>query len=622
MCGIIGVVNNKGLEEEALRQMRDTMKHRGPDDAGIWISKSGTVGLAHRRLSIIDLSDAGRQPMSDDEEKIWITYNGEIYNFLDIRKELEKKGYKFKSKTDTEVIIYAYKEWGTDCLRRFNGMFAFGIYDNRAKVLFMARDRIGKKPLYYMQDKHNGKFAFASELKALLRDKNISREIDIEALNFYFTFGYIPGELCIFKAIRKLPPAHAMVYHLDNRQLKIWSYWDVPPLQDRCPSEAEILEELEILLEDAVRLRMISDVPLGAFLSGGIDSSLVVAMMSRLSSKPVKTFSIGFKKNKFNELPHARIVADHFRTDHHELLVEPDAFSILPDLVRQFDEPFADSSMIPAYYVSKATREHVTVALSGDGGDELFGGYTRYYWAVIDQYLSYLPSFLKNGIARAAEFIPEKVKGKRLLLRLKDDPYDAFIDRLCNIHFKKRMRRELLSSEVLHSLNTEFLDPEMSLRSYMIQRNNDVITNLTYADFKSYLPDDIMVKVDRTSMMVSLEARAPFLDYRIADFSFSSIPGSLKVKGVTTKYLLKALARKLLPEQLNINRKWGFVIPIADWFRGPLSAHISDILLGENNYYFRQGQIQQLLDEHRRGIDRGGQLFNLLVFYLWKMEFA
>lgn len=622
MCGILGIVDNKLLDGASLRMMRDTMKHRGPDDAGIWINETGTVGLAHRRLSIIDLSEAGRQPMSDASETIWITYNGEIYNFLSIRNELIDKGYRFRSNADSEVIIYAYKEWGHKCIEKFNGMFAFGLYDENLQALFLARDRLGKKPLYYHLDPSKGRFAFASEIKALLRAPFISKEVDIRALNYYLTVGCVPYDLSIFKSVKKLMPAGAMLYDCNTGEVKLWNYWDIPKQENTNMPENDLLDELETLIEDAVNLRMISDVPLGAFLSGGIDSSLVVAMMSRVSDKPVKTFSIGFEKNAFNELPYAKIIADHFGTDHHEMIVKPEAFTILPDLVRQFDEPFADSSMIPTYYVSKATREHVTVALSGDGGDEMFGGYERYAWAALDRYMSIFPRVLRSGVSSAAEYLPENIKGKRMMLRLKDDPYDAFIDRLCNIHFMKRLRGALLNDEVAAVLGDGIYEPENVLRSLMIQRADDVITNLTFGDVKMYLPDDIMVKVDRTSMLVSLETRAPFLDYRIAEFSFRNIPGKFKVKGLTTKYLLKSLARKVLPENLKIDRKWGFVLPIADWFRGPLSSQIREILLGGRCIYFKRDNIGKLLDEHSRGINRSGQLFTLLVFFLWQQEVA
>ncbi|MFN3739294.1 MAG: asparagine synthase (glutamine-hydrolyzing) [Thermodesulfovibrionales bacterium] len=618
MCGILGIIDYNGIDEALLKEMRDTMSHRGPDTSGLWINPNKTVGLAHRRLSILDLSEAGGQPMSDDERRVWITYNGEIYNFKEIRKELEKKGYTFKSNTDTEVIINAYKEWAIDCLQRFNGMFAFGIYDDKEKILFLARDRVGKKPLYYSQ--HNGRFVFASEIKAILKDKSLPREIDLRALNFYLTFGYIPGELCIFKWIKKLPPSHAMIYYLNTCQKNIWSYWDAPqPMIERVSSEDELLEELEMLLKDAVRLRMISDVPLGAFLSGGVDSSLVVAMMNSVSNTPVKTFSIGFEEDKYNELPYARIVANYFNTIHHEIIVKPDAFSILPELVRQFDEPFADSSMIPTYYVSKATREYVTVALSGDGGDELFGGYSSYLGTLGNYYLAkFIPSFLRKEIAKIAELAPEKVKGKRQLLRLRYNPYDAFIDRISHRYFKERYRKSLLSGDIIASLDNSFLEPENFMRRYLSHGGYDFINHLTYTDFKTYLPDDILVKVDRASMLVSLEVRAPFLDYRIVEFSFKNILGNLKIKGLTTKYLLKKLAQRILPKELKINRKWGFAIPISEWFRGPLFAHIKEILMEDKDRLFQKNSIQRLLEEHLSGVEHGGRLFVLLVFALWK----
>ncbi|TRZ49491.1 asparagine synthase (glutamine-hydrolyzing) [bacterium] len=617
MCGILGIADSQSIDENALVKMRDTMSHRGPDDAGIWLSKDKKIGLAQRRLSIIDLSAAGHQPMSDIDGKYWITFNGEVYNFQEIRQELKKKQHCFKSHTDTEVIIESYKEWGIDCLQKFNGMFAFGLYDEQKKSLFLARDRVGKKPLYYTHSA--GKFVFASELKALLKDENLAQEIDLQALNHYLTFGYIGGERCIFKAVKKLPPAHALRYDLHSRNFKIWQYWEPPVLSEEKLSETDLLEELEQLFQDAVRLRMISDVPLGAFLSGGVDSSLVVAMMSRVSGTPVKTFSIGFTEGKYNELPYAKIVANHFQTEHQEIIVKPDAFNVLPEIVRQFDEPFSDSSMIPMYYVSKATREHVTVALSGDGGDELFGGYSQYLAAQGNYYsVKFIPSFFRKAITEAAEYLPEKFIGKRQLLRLKLDPFDAFIDRSTHSYFKERYRRHILKDDVLASLGDSYTSSELSRRKYLEERKGDFLNRMLYADFKTYLPDDIMVKVDRASMMVSLETRAPLLDYRIAEFAFRKVPGSLKVRRTTSKYLLKKLANKILPSELKVNRKQGFAIPISEWFRGPLFPQIKEMILDNKSDYFNQKYIQKLLDEHKAGIDHSGRLFMLLTFSLWE----
>jgi asparagine synthase (glutamine-hydrolysing) len=617
MCGIVGIIDKKGVDKDTLMEMCDSLIHRGPDDSGLWMNLNKTIGLAHRRLAILDLSDAGRQPMSDCEGTIWLTFNGEIYNFQTIKAELEKKGHTFKSNSDTEVVLKAYKEWGTDCIKEFNGMFAFGIFDQEKEIIFLARDRAGKKPLYYAIS--DTKFVFSSELKAILKDKAFSREIDLQALNSYLVFGYIGNDLCIFKAARKLPPAHAMIYSLKSGESSIWKYWEPSVLSEQAHSEGELLEELESLLQDSVRLRMISDVPLGAFLSGGVDSSLIVAMMSKVSNEPVKTFSIGFDESKYNELPYARIIARHFSTDHHELIVKPDAFEVLPILIKQFDEPFADSSLIPTYYVSKATREFVTVALSGDGGDELFGGYGSYLGTYWNYHITkILPFTLRKGLATLAGVFPDKFNGKRHLTRLRHDSYDAFIDRSTYRFFQEHDRRLLLNSHVIASLNDEFNEPENARRRYLTQTTLDFIGRLTYADFKTYLPDDILVKVDRTSMLVSLEVRAPLLDYRIAEFSFRNIPGNLKTNGLTTKYLLKKLARTILPRELEINRKKGFTVPVAEWFRGPLFNELREILLFSKNHFFNKAYIERLLQEHKSGINHEGRLFTLLIFLLWE----
>ncbi|MBI4847211.1 MAG: asparagine synthase (glutamine-hydrolyzing) [Nitrospirae bacterium] len=624
MCGILGVVDRKGVSAESLSMMRDAMVHRGPDDAGIWLNSDRTVGLAHRRLSIIDLSHAGRQPMADSDGKIRITFNGEIYNFQTLKKELGEIGYSFRSNTDTEVIMNAYHEWGTDCLQKLNGMFAFGLYDENRRVLFLARDRLGKKPLYYSASSSERRFSFASEIKAMLKDQSISRDLDLQALNHYFTFGFVPDDLSIFRSVRKLPPAHAMIYHTESGKKDIWRYWDVPEPSGQIRTEEDLLSELESLLKDAVRLRMISDVPLGAFLSGGVDSSLVVAMMSMVSDRPVKTFSIGFEDSNFNELPYARIVAEHFGTEHTELIVRPDMFSILPDLVRQFDEPFADSSMLPTYYVSKVTREKVTVALSGDGGDEIFGGYNLYRAGLFDYYMRLmLPEPVRKGIAWSSRFLPEKglARVKSQLSKLQYTQYESLIERCSEAYFKTSYRTMLLSSEARASLNSRFLEPEGSRLGLFENRHDGIIDRMSYVDLHTYLPNDILVKVDRASMLASLEVRAPLLDYRIAEFSFRNVPDNMKIHGSTAKYLLKRLAGKILPQTLDINRKWGFAVPVADWFRGPLSTGIRDTLLGTKNVYFDQACIRRLLDEHSQGRDHSLRLFSLLVYYLWEREY-
>jgi asparagine synthase (glutamine-hydrolysing) len=622
MCGILGLIDPEKINENLLLRMRDTMVHRGPDDSGVWISRDKRVGLGHRRLSIIDLSEMGRQPMSDNDQKIWITFNGEIYNFPEIRDNLEKKGYVFQSRTDTEVILNAYKEWGKDCVQRLNGMFAFGIYDDAERILFLARDRVGKKPLYYWYDSREKKFAFASEIKALAVNAQVSKQLDPEALNQYLTFGYIPGDQSIFKDIRKLRPAHAMIYEIDKDSLYSWDYWSPPQQSETALSENELSDQLEMLLRDAVGMRMISDVPLGAFLSGGVDSSLVVAIMSQLSDKPVKTFSIGFDNCKYNELPYAKIVAEYFNTDHHEIIVQPDAFSVLPDIVRHFDEPFADSSMIPTYYVSRATRDYVTVALSGDGGDEIFGGYQLYLYSKYYEYVrTFVPSFVRKPLSFTASFLPEKFPGKRQLARAGSDLFDAIVELSNHLFFQEKSRRKLLNRDVHAAIKGRFGIAELRRKEYMKERESSLLNRVTYADFMTYLPDDILVKVDRASMMVSLEVRAPLLDYRIAELSFGLIADDLKIRRHEKKYILKKLARKILPASLNIQRKWGFAIPVSDWFRGPLSSQISEILMGDDCRLFDRRYIRQLLDEHMAGLDHSSRLYSLLVFYLWKREY-
>lgn len=620
MCGILGIVDYKGVDEALFIRMRDSMYHRGPDDSGIWFNRDRTVALGHRRLSIIDLSPAGHQPLSGPEGKIWITFNGEVYNFQEIGRELQSKGYQFRGHSDTEVIHHAYQEWGVECLHRFNGMFAFAIYDEDEKQIFIARDRAGKKPLYYTM--YRNKFVFTSELKALILDRAFTKNIDLQALNHYLTYGYIGEDLCIYQGVKKLPPAHAMIYSLTTRQIKTWSYWAPPLPEISGATEAELLEELEYLLEDAVRLRMISDVPLGVFLSGGVDSSLIVAMMSRISERPVKTFSIGFEEGRYNELPYAKQVAEYFGTDHREIIVKPEAFDIFPEIVHQFDEPFADSSMIPTYYVSKATREFVTVALSGDGGDELFGGYSQYLGTIFNYHASkFLPSFMKKGLASAAAFLPDDFQSKRPLLRFKHDPLDAFIVCSTYLYFNKQSRKRLFSEESLAELSNNLLMPEMTRRALLEKRQGDFINRMTYTDFKSYLPDDILVKVDRASMMVSLEVRAPLLDYRIVEFAHRKIPGSSKVNGMKRKYLLKKLAEKILPPQLDINRKWGFSVPVSEWFRGALYPQIKEILITGTHAYFNEKYIGKLLEEHKSGIDHSARLFTLLTFLLWEKDY-
>ncbi|RKX94401.1 MAG: asparagine synthase (glutamine-hydrolyzing) [Spirochaetes bacterium] len=621
MCGILGVFHSSGdpIKEELLKRGQNTLLHRGPDDTGLWISSDGKIGLAHTRLSIIDLSAQARQPMSDLEGDIWIVYNGEVYNFKSIKLELEKKGYKFKSTSDTEVILYAYKEWGTDCLSKFNGMFSFGIYDKSREQFFLARDRVGKKPLYYAE--YNGKFIFSSEIKAILQYCNLPRDIDFNGVNFYFTFGYIPFNFTIFKHVKKLPPAHAMLYDLRNKKCRIWRYWSIPERDGKSYKLEGLLEELEFLLEDAVRLRLISDVPLGAFLSGGVDSSLIVAMMNRVAAGSIKTFSVGFEEGKYNELFYAKTIANYFDTYHTESIVKPDALDILPELVKHFDEPFADSSMIPTYFVAKLTKEFVKVALSGDGGDELFGGYSA-YWATFWDYrlIRKIPFLLRKNIGKIADLLPTRFSWRRHLKRLQYDIYQTFIERRSHSYFNSKDREQLFTQEVMEELKDSYYLPEMMYYGILRNSKNDFVNKLEITDFLTYLPDDLLVKVDRTSMKVSLEVRCPFLDYRLIEFSFKKIPGNLKIKGLTRKYLLQKLAKKILPASFNLNRKWGFRVPVEEWFRGIFYKFLQSVLKENNCPFFNNNFIEKLLNEHRKGVDHSDRLYSLLVFAIWFKE--
>lgn len=618
MCGIVGVISNTlPIDKDLLIRMRDTLIHRGPDDEGIWISPNRNVGLAHRRLSIIDLSQAARQPMSDEERKIWVVFNGEIYNFQEIRIELEKKGYKFRTNSDTEVIIYSYKEWGTNCLQKFNGMFAFGIWDDYQKLLILARDRIGKKPLYL--SKYREKFIFASEIKAILEDKNFDRKINLSALNFYFSYGYIPAQMSIFKNIQKLPPAHYALLSLEGN-LQVTKYWDIPQEENlrRKTTEDDLLLELEELLTDAVKKRMLSDVPLGAFLSGGIDSSLVVAIMSKISGNKVKTFSIGFENDSISELPYARIVSKYFATQHREFTVKPDSIGILDTIAPQFDEPFADSSLIPTYYVAKMTRQEVTVALSGDGGDELFGGYDNYLLTLRDErIIKFIPYFLRSIISGTAYLLPDNIKGERFLKRLRYDFKGNFTDR--HLIFRDFQRKKLFNAHVKHELGGTLSAPEVFMAKSILSKS---LAGLSLSDFHLYLPDDILLKVDRMSMLNSLEVRAPFLDYRIAEFSFLKVPDDFKIKNKTRKYLLKKLAKKILPEKLKLDRKRGFSLPIKNWFNGDWAKAFRTLLEDSKDEFINKRYLSDLLKLNRLNLgDHAKQMFSAMMYLIWRERF-
>ncbi|MHB8111271.1 MAG: asparagine synthase (glutamine-hydrolyzing) [Syntrophorhabdaceae bacterium] len=619
MCGIIGVASgNPASDRSWLVAGRDAISHRGPDDAGEWWSADGCVGLGHRRLAIIDLSPAGHQPMQDAGDELCIVFNGEIYNFIDLRGELAKKGHIFHSHSDTEVILAAYREWATDCLSHLNGMFAFALYDGRRRLLFMARDRAGEKPLFYVSA--NGTLRFASELKGLLAAPDLPRRIDPEALDCYLSMGYVPGERCILQGMKKLPPAHALMFNLGNGQSRVWRYWQ-PPELDRSvssvqPDETALLDELETLLADAVRRQLVADVPVGVLLSGGVDSSLVTAMAVRNTAK-VKTFTIRFPGcGDYDETEHARLIARHFGTEHVELEAAATTVDLLPLLARQFDEPMADSSMIPTYLISSLVREHCTVALGGDGGDELFGGYppyNRFLW--MQQTVGGIPQNLRTLMAHAAEvWLPVGLKGRNWLQGLEGD-FHRDVPFIASI-FDRTTRRALMGMQGNWPLVAE------SIRKERTPHTTDLLQRATRMDFENYLAEDILVKVDRASMRCSLEVRAPLLDSHILEFAFGKVPSHLKATTASRKVLLKKLASRLLPPGFNQQRKRGFSIPLDSWLRsGPWRNYFREVLLGSDSALIDRKVAGRLLNSQTLGCSNGERLFALVLLELWQREY-
>ena len=621
MCGIAGFVDQGDFSAEErtaiLTRMCQVIFHRGPDDQGIQVN--GPVGLGMRRLSIIDLA-GGHQPMSGEDGTVTIVFNGEIYNFHELHEQLKARGHQFKTNSDTESIVHCYEEFSDACVKHLRGMFVFAIWDAKSKTLLLARDRAGKKPLYYTRTAR-GSFIFGSELKSILEHPDVEREIDLEALDAYVTLGYVPDPLSIFRGIHKLPPGHTLTYSQDKITLK--QYWDFTYEPAPVRTEEAYVEELRVLLEDAVRARLISDVPLGAFLSGGIDSSTVVALMAKLMGQPVKTFSIGFREDSYNELKYARMTAEKYGTDHHEFFVTPEICEIADELVWHFDEPFADPSAIPTYMVSKLAREHVTVALSGDGGDELFGGYERYLVERNRRMFAQLPkAFRENVMHPLSMRLPHGARGRNLLHNLALDPVHRYLD---SVSVFTSMNRSLLYSadfkrdlENEHSATASFLDHASKVKT------GADLDLLLYTDSKTYLPGDILTKVDRMSMAASLETRAPLLDQKLIDF-VTRIPAALKIVGNETKYILKKAVKGLVPEEIMTRPKQGFGLPLAKWINQELRGRIRDTLtepITRQRGYFEPSYIKVLLDEHERGRrDHSYSLWALLMLELWHRQF-
>ena len=618
MCGIVGCWQKDDLPMNSvlIGKMRDTMICRGPDDAGLWIKDS--IGLGHRRLSIIDLSSAAHQPMVSECGRFVITFNGEVYNFQEIRKDLENLGYRFRSNSDTEVTLEAYLAWGTDCLAKLNGMFAFCIYDDTRKRLFLARDRAGEKPLYYHYGK-NG-LAFASELKALMADPALPRVLDLNAFNFYLAYGYVPGEMCILKDVRKLGPGQALTYEIRKGRMQSWQYWHLPePVADQHTSVKELSDELESLLEIAVRRQLVADVPVGILLSGGIDSSLITAMAARASSKPIRTFTISFPGHaKLDEGPYARLVADYFGTQHTELAAEPASVELLPQIAKQYDEPLGDHAIVPTYLISKLIRQDATVALGGDGGDELFGGYTHYSWIQrLERLRPLIPGFIRKSSAHIAErFLPIGTRGRNHIIGYANNTRSSIAH--VNLYFDRWSRDQLLSPDMRHFISQS--NPELYRKS-LCMSGHSPLQQAMEADFKSTLVDAYLVKVDRASMLSSLEVRVPFLDYRIIEFAFGRVPDSLKATGKERKILTRNLASRLLPPGLDLKRKQGFTMPLQAWFKGEWGAFMESVLSEADTSLFDRGFIQQLIAGQRRGYSNINRLFALTMFEFWRKEY-
>ena len=608
MCGICGYV---GLDDkELLKRMCDVQRHRGPDAEGLY--QDGEVGLGNRRLSIIDLA-TGDQPLHNEDESVWVTFNGEIYNYVELRQQLTSKGHEFYTESDTEVLVHLYEEYGANMVNVLRGMFAFGLWDSENRLLMLARDRLGKKPLYYA--KLDNRLFFASEAKGILQYEEYVPTVNLEGIDYFLSYGYIPSPLTAFQGINKLPPGSLLLYEDDEVITK--SYWDLSfPTQPQRDDAQTVLAKLHEVLRDAVRLRLRSDVPLGAFLSGGIDSSTIVAIASRLAGSSLKTFSIGYDNDAYSELPFAKSVASQLGTDHYELILQPDAFKVLPTLVWHFDEPFADMSAIPTYFVSRLARSHVKVALTGDGGDEMFMGYP---WMADPQ--RNLPTRLKIRL------LSLKRKAQAAIKREPQTPPLTLGDRYV-------LRVSKIDESELEQIYTQRGKENRSIQhtsNYLLKQfevvqklAGDNLSQTDYVTIKSYLPEDILVKVDRASMAVSLEPRSPFLDHVVSEFA-ASIPPEMKMNHKRTKIILRqyAQSQRLIPDQILERQKQGFGIPLENWFADELKVILEKLLLGRESTirtYIREAYIEALVKD-RSNVVSAQRLFCLIMFELWNRMF-
>ena len=608
MCGIAGIFDygssSRAIDRDVLQRMNDSIAHRGPDGDGFHVEPG--VGLAHRRLAIIDLS-GGKQPLANEDDSVWITFNGEIYNYKPLMEELLARGHQFRTRCDTEVIVHAWEEWGEACVERFNGMFALAIWDRNRQTLFVARDRLGIKPLYYAE-LPGERIAFASELKALLEIPDLRREIDPRAVEEYFGYGYIPEPRSIFFDTHKLPPGHTLTLKRGAALSEPKRYWDVSFEAGETMSENEAGEELIRRLRDAVDLRLVSEVPLGAFLSGGVDSSAVVAMMAGLSDDPVKTCSIGFRDERYDETRYGKIVAERYATDHRTEQVDPDDFSLLERLAGFYDEPYADSSALPTYRVCELARREVTVALSGDGGDENLAGYRRYRWqAWEDRMRSFVPGGLRGGVFGGlakyypkADWAPSIFRAKSTFEALAVDAIEGYFWKVAI--FGPKLRDRLFTPDFERTLDG-YRAVEVLRRHAKQAPTRHPLSLVQYLDLKTYLVGDILTKVDRASMAHALEVRVPILDHTFVDW-MSRLSPKLKLRGREGKYVFKKSLEPHLSNEILYRKKKGFEVPLTHWFRGPLKDRVRDSLLGDrllSTGIFRREMLERLIDEHQSG---------------------
>jgi len=619
MCGISGIfdLSGKPVRPLDIKDMTAQLTHRGPDGSGSYVD--GPIGLGHTRLAVIDV-EGGVQPMFNKDRSIVLVFNGEIYNFQEIRAALLKKGHTFSTRSDTEVIIHLYEEEGIDCIKQFRGMFAFALWDSSRKTLFLGRDIVGKKPLYYVFEK--GRLFFASEIKSLL-SVGLETTLNFSALSLFFKYQFIPGTQSIFQNIQSVPPAH--VLSIDQQGMEKKAYWTLPHPEEGKVLESDCREILQESLEEAVKIRLISDVPLGAFLSGGVDSSIIVGLMRKQGVRDLKTFSIGFSDESFDETPYAKQVASFFNTEHHHEALQFDLINTLPKIIGQFDQPFGDASAIAVYQLSKMTRQSVTVALSGDGSDEIFSGYRRYLGRKLLSYYWRLPQYVRRKwVERLSDMLREGtayyadsyVRQLRLFIqfsrRIEENP-----NNLLPQAFTEHELAQLFKTEIRMRLRMNDQDEVQAFAERF--SNLDALSQMMWTDFNTYLPDDILVKVDRMSMSHGLEVRSPFLDQKVIEAA-SKMPIRLKLKGLETKYILKKTFQKLLPREIIKRKKHGFMLPLGDLFKNEMKSYTEEILLQPDQLgLLNTSYIAQLNNEHQSGFrDHSIKLWLLLVYRLWE----